>query len=58
MENRFKNEGLVAPMALQMLVENAMKHNIISDEQPLTIHVYSENSNVIVENNLQKAHTV
>lgn len=47
-------QGLVAPMALQMLVENAMKHNIISDEQPLTIHVYSENSNVIVENNLQK----
>ncbi|MCE7864110.1 MAG: histidine kinase [Bacteroidetes bacterium CHB5] len=49
-----KGEGLVAPMALQMLVENAMKHNIISDEQPLTIQVYSENSNVIVENNLQK----
>lgn len=47
-------EGFVAPLVLQMLVENAIKHNIIADEQPLTIRVYSENYLIVVENNLQK----
>jgi LytS/YehU family sensor histidine kinase len=47
-------EGYVAPLVLQMLVENAIKHNIIADEQPLTIRVYRENSLIVVENNLQK----
>lgn len=47
-------EGLIAPLVLQMLVENAIKHNIIADDQPLTIRVYRENEMLIVENNLQK----
>lgn len=47
-------EGLIAPLVLQMLVENAIKHNIIADEQPLTIRVYRENEMLMVENNLQK----
>ena len=47
-------DGLVAPLVLQMLVENAIKHNIIADEQPLTIRVYKEDSMIVVENNLQK----
>ena len=47
-------EGYVAPLVLQMLVENAIKHNIIADEQPLTIRVYREGSMLVVENNLQK----
>lgn len=48
------DDGLVAPLALQMLVENAIKHNIIADEQPLTIRIYKDEAFVIVENNLQK----
>ncbi len=47
-------EGLVAPLVLQMLVENAIKHNIIADEQPLTIRIYREGFMLVVENNLQK----
>lgn len=47
-------DGLVAPLVLQMLVENAIKHNIISEDQPLAIRVYRENGMLIVENNLQK----
>lgn len=47
-------DGLVAPLALQMLVENAIKHNIIADEQPLTVRIYKDEAFVIVENNLQK----
>ena len=44
----------VAPLALQMLIENAIKHNVISEEDPLTIRLYAENGFLIVENNLQK----
>lgn len=44
----------VAPLALQMLVENAIKHNIISKEKPLNIDIYSKDSAIVVSNNLQK----
>jgi hypothetical protein len=42
--------GFVAPLALQMLVENAIKHNVISEENPLMIKVYSNSQYLIVEN--------
>lgn len=44
----------VAPLALQMLIENAIKHNVISEEDPLTIMLYAENGFLVVENNLQR----
>lgn len=46
--------GSVAPLALQMLVENAIKHNEISEEKPLTIRVYADADYLVVENNLQR----
>jgi hypothetical protein len=48
----------VAPLGIQMLVENAIKHNIISDDMPLKIEMESENGFVIVRNNLQKKKTI
>ena len=43
------------PLTLQMLVENAIKHNVISKSKTLSIDVYIENGkSVIVKNNLQK----
>ncbi len=42
------------PMACQMLVENAVKHNIVSHRKPLTIKVYVENEMLVIENNLQR----
>ena len=47
-------QTFVAPLTLQMLVENAIKHNIISKEKPLTINILSNNDSIIVSNNLQK----
>jgi hypothetical protein len=44
----------VAPLGLQMLVENAIKHNILSDDMPLKIEMKIEDGFVIVRNNLQK----
>ena len=37
-------------MALQLLVENAVKHNEISESNPLLVKVYSNDDFVIVEN--------
>lgn len=47
------------PLTLQMLVENAVKHNRISTRSPLTIRIYSDAAhNLIVVNNLQRKQTV
>lgn len=49
----------IVPLSLQILFENAIKHNIISSKRPLTIHVYVEGDNrLIVKNNLQKKNQV
>jgi streptogramin lyase len=46
--------GFIMPLALQMLVENAVKHNIISASKPLTIEIFAENDGyVVVRNNVQ-----
>ncbi len=45
----------VAPLTLQMLVENAIKHNIIATGRPLIIDIsVNENNYIIVKNNVQK----
>ena len=42
-------------MALQMLVENAVKHNVVSKNKPLQINIFTENDHLlIVQNNLQR----
>jgi hypothetical protein len=48
-------EYLLPPLTLQILVENAVKHNMISESMPLHIKIYTdEGGNLIVLNNLQK----
>ncbi|MEQ9404863.1 MAG: histidine kinase [Cyclobacteriaceae bacterium] len=45
----------IPPLTLQMLIENAIKHNVISKTKPLHIDVYTENGkSAVVKNNLQK----
>ncbi len=46
-------ESKVVPLSLQLLLENAVKHNIVTSSKPLHIKIYEENGNLIVENNLQ-----
>ena len=44
---------MVAPLALQMLVENAIKHNEISEDHPLRIRLFMEKDFIVAENDLQ-----
>lgn len=45
----------VIPLSVQMLVENAIKHNEISDRNPLSINIYSTDEQyLVIENKLQK----
>lgn len=44
----------IAPVTLQNLVENAMKHNIIDQETPLVIDITSNDGYLQVKNNLQR----
>ncbi|MEO6720080.1 MAG: histidine kinase [Ferruginibacter sp.] len=43
----------IVPLSLQLLMENAIKHNIVSSERPLHIKVFAENGSLVVSNNLQ-----
>ncbi|GAB3341967.1 hypothetical protein GCM10027299_56400 [Larkinella ripae] len=45
---------LIPPLTLQILLENAIKHNVIAVSRPLTIKLYTSDGHLFVENNLQK----
>lgn len=54
--------ALIPPLTLQLLIENAVKHNVISTTRPLCISIYSPKSSndidegldqLVVSNNLQ-----
>ncbi len=52
------NYHKIAPVTLQNLIENAIKHNIIDEETPLVVDIYVEDEYLIVRNNLQKKNFV
>jgi len=46
--------SLIPPMVLQMLVENAIKHSVISAEKPLTVEIIADDRHITVIYNLQR----
>ncbi|WP_166964974.1 histidine kinase [Yeosuana marina] len=46
-------ESKVVPLSLQLLLENAVKHNMVTTSKPLRIKIYEYDGNLVVENNLQ-----
>jgi len=46
-------DSLIPPLTLQILLENALKHNEVSSRRPLTIKILSSDDTIVVENNLQ-----
>jgi len=53
-EDFITEEAKVVPLSLQLLLENCIKHNVVSESKPLHIKIYIENNQLVVENNLQK----
>ena len=51
----FDNEDAkVVPLSLQLLLENCIKHNVVSEAKPLHVKICIENNQLVVTNNLQK----
>ncbi|QLG45468.1 sensor histidine kinase [Costertonia aggregata] len=50
-------DKMIVPMSLQLLLENAIKHNIISKAKPLTINVFVEDDKLMVRNKIQPKST-
>ncbi len=51
-------DAQIVPLSLQLLLENAVKHNIVTSDKPLRIKVYEENGTLVVANNLQEKQVV
>ena len=51
-------EAKIVPLSLQLLLENAVKHNIVSEENPLHISIVEENGCLVVKNNLQSKNVI
>jgi PAS domain S-box-containing protein len=53
-----KEDRMLLPLSLQMLIENAIKHNTFSRKNPLSVRLFiDDNQNFVVENNLQSRET-
>jgi two-component system LytT family sensor kinase len=52
--NEKDKKKMVAPLSLQILIENALKHNVITDGRPLSIEINQSNNQLFVRNNLQR----
>lgn len=50
----FYRKKYIAPVTLQNLIENAIKHNTTSGESPLEIDIFTEGDYIVVKNNLQR----
>jgi two-component system, LytTR family, sensor kinase len=53
-----KEDRLIVTATLQILIENAIKHNIVDMARPLTIDVLTSGNYLVVSNNLQKRSVV
>lgn len=46
-------DAMIVPMSLQLLLENAIKHNVISKAKPLEVNINIKDDCVVVENKIQ-----
>jgi two-component system LytT family sensor kinase len=58
LSERTRSTCKVLPYSLQMLVENAVKHNIYTKNNPLQIEIMEEDDYLIIQNNLNKRKTL
>ncbi|ARN70995.1 histidine kinase [Nonlabens sp. SCSIO 43208] len=51
-------DAQVVPLSLQLLLENAVKHNVVSDTKPLLIEIFEDGDMLAIKNNLQPKQVV
>lgn len=47
-------EAKVVPLSLQLLLENTVKHNVVSEQKPLHIRIFIDKDYLAIQNDLQK----
>jgi sensor histidine kinase YesM len=47
-------EAKVVPLSLQLLLENTVKHNVVSEQRPLHIRIFVADDYLVIQNNFQK----
>jgi len=51
-------EAKIVPLSLQLLLENAVKHNVVTSTRPLHIKVFEDRESLVIQNNLQEKQVV
>ncbi len=51
-------EAKIVPLSLQLLLENAVKHNVVTSTRPLHIKVFEDGESLVIQNNLQEKQVV
>ena len=51
-------DAKIVPLSLQLLLENAVKHNVVTSTKPLHIKVFEQGGMLVVSNNLQEKQVV
>ena len=51
-------DAKIVPLSLQLLLENAVKHNVVTASRPLHIKVFEQEGMLLVSNNLQEKQVV
>ncbi|WP_417940098.1 2TM domain-containing protein [Flavobacterium sp. RS13.1] len=47
-------DAKVVPLSLQLLLENTVKHNVVSEQKPLHIRIFIDKDYLVIQNDLQK----
>lgn len=54
----FSENEFIVPLSLQILLENTIKHNVVSEQKPLKIKISKKDNFLIVENSFQPKETI
>ena len=56
-DDKTRDKGIV-PVITQMLIENAVKHNVVSVSRPLQVSIFNDERFLFIENNLNRKEQV
>lgn len=51
-------DSIIPPVSLQILIENAVKHNVVSSARPLKVRISIHDDCILVENDLQPRYSI